>query len=178
MNADEGETMTEKRRTDAALSRRSILTIATGGVAAAALIRPGAAAAATDSYDVPTLSTMGSLGVTPNETARLSLVMHADNPAGWMLCNGFLSFINMAGKQVASTKFQLQAGQGAHLDWSPTGKLHRTQVYPLVTVTTDMSAGDYTQVVMGATFEIFDRSTLATRAAVVGVLRAIPVVAG
>ena len=81
-----------------ALSRRSILTLATGGVAAAALARPEAAAATTDSYDVPTLATMGTLGVTPNETARLSLVMHADNPAGWMLCNGFLSFNNVAGK--------------------------------------------------------------------------------
>ena len=159
------------------LSRRSILTLATGGVAAAALARPGVAAAATDSYDVPTLTTMGSLGVTPNETARLSLVMHADNPAGWMLCDGFLSFNNLAGKQVASAKFQLQAGQGAHLDWSPTGKLRRIQVYPLVTVTTDMSVGYYSQVVMGATFEIFDRTSLATRASVVGVLRAVPVVA-
>jgi hypothetical protein len=152
-------------------SRRRVLAMATGGVAAAALVRPAAASAATDSYDVPTLSTMGTLGVTPSETARLSIVMHADNPAGWLLCNGFLSFLNLSGVAVASAKFELQAGQGAYLDWSPRGKLERTQIYPLVTVTTDMSAGGYDSVVMGATFEVFDRLTQLTRTSVVGVLR-------
>jgi hypothetical protein len=155
-------------------SRRKLLAIATGGVAAAALVRPTAAAAATDSYDVPTLSTMGTLGLTPNETARLSLVMHADNPAGWMLCDGFFSFSNLTGQQVASAKFQLRPGEGAYLDWSPRGKLTRTQIYPIVTVTTDMSTGDYSEVVMGATFEVFDRLTQVTRASLVGVLRALP----
>lgn len=160
-------------REESGPSRRQVLAMATGGVAAAAFVRP-AAAVAEDAYDVPMLAAMGTLGVTPSETARLSLVMHADNPAGWLLCNGFLSFINLAGQQVASAKFELHAGEGTYLDWSPRGKLARTQIYPLVTVTTDMSVGDYSGVVMGATFEVFDRLTQATRTSVVGVLRSVP----
>jgi len=149
-----------------------MLLMAAGGAAAATLARPGSAGAsdtATASYDAPILAAMGTVGVTPAETARLSIVMHAENPAGWMLCDGFLSFNSIAGQQLASAKFSITSGQGAFVDWTPRGKLQRTQVYPVVTLTTDMSVGDYSEVVMGASFEVFDRLSLATRTCTTGI---------
>lgn len=155
------------------VSRRGLLAMATGGAASMALAGGSLSAGAADGegYAPPTLMTMGTVGVTPAETVRLSIVMYADPDAGWMLCDGFLSFNNLAGEQVATSKFHLSAGQGAYLDWTPRGKLARSQVYPMVTVTSDMTQPGYSTVVMGATVEIFDRLTLLNRASVVGVLR-------
>lgn len=151
------------------LSRRGVLAMGTGGIAAAALVA-GADAASAETYDEPTLSTIGSIGVTPSETARLSIVMYPTATAGWMLCNGFLSFLSLSGETVASAKFEIASGHGALLDWSPRGKLARTQIYPLVTVTTDMTTPGYSDVVMGATLEVFDRLTLISRTSNAGVL--------
>ena len=152
-------------------SRRGLLAMATGGIAAgmatAALVG-GPDAAGADTYTEPTLNTIGSIGVTPAETARLSIVMYPTT--GWLLCNGFLSFLNLTGDTVATAKFEIANGHGAYLDFSPRGKLARTQIYPLVTITTDMTTPGYAEVVMGATLEVFDRLTLLTRSSNTGVL--------
>ena len=158
-------------------TRRRMLAMATGGVAAAAIAgtagaarAAGAAPAIDTSYGRPTLMTVGTVGVTPTDTARLSIVMYADPDAGWMLCNGFLSFLNLSGVTVATRKFTLSAGQGALLDWTPRGKFARTQIYPMITVTSDMTQPGYSSVVMGATLEVFDRLTLVMRSSNVGIL--------
>jgi hypothetical protein len=154
------------------LSRRGLLALATGGIATAGLTTAGlvggADAAGAETYTEPTLTTIGSVGVTPAETARLSVVMYPTT--GWLLCDGFLSFLSLSGETVASAKFAIANGHGAYLDWSPRGKLARTQIYPLVTITTDTSAPGYSDVVMGATLEVFDRLTLVTRTSNAGVL--------
>ena len=150
------------------MSRRRLLAMGTGGIAAAALAGTPDPASA-EAYDEPTLATIGSVGVTPGEAARLSIVMYPTT--GWLLCNGFLSFLSLDGDTVATTKFQIANGHGAYLDWSPRGKLSRTQIYPLVTITTDMAMPGYSDVVMGATLEVFDRITLVSRTSNSGILR-------